>query len=156
MPRYRRANVEINEQSYLPAIRMAMKLLAKQEVHIGMQGDAELAMIAGVHEYGSAKMGIPARSFIGSGLKKSKAKITKLVRADITDIMHGRGKSIPAFLDEIGELGKQITVANFDRIKKPGLSPIYAKYKKQEGGGKKLLQREADLRESLTYVKVWK
>lgn len=153
--RSRRANVEITEQSFIPAIRAAIKELTKNEVQIGMQGDAELAMIAGVHEYGSVKMKIPARSFIGSGLKKSKAKITKLVRAKITDIVHGRG-NIRGFLTEIGELGKEITIQNFDRIHKPGLSPIYAKYKKQASGKKKLLQRDEDLRDSITFVKVRK
>lgn len=153
--RTRRANVEIDERSLIPLVRAAIKDLTKNEVHIGMQGDAELAMIAGVHEYGSAKMKIPARSFIGTGLKKSRAKISKLVRGKITDVVHGRINT-QTFLSEIGELGKEITVQNFDRIRKPKLSPIYARYKKKEGGGKKLLQREADLRESITFVKVRK
>lgn len=155
MARARRANVEINEQSFLPAIRLAMKQLRKQEVHVGMTGDAELAMVAGVHEYGSAKMKIPARSFIGSGLKKSKTPITKLVRGSITDVVHGRVR-ISAFLDQIGELGKQTTIKNFDKIKKPALSPVYASYKKKKGGGKKLLNREEELRESLTFIQVRK
>ncbi len=129
------------------ALKLRMQLLARQEVHVGMQGDAELAMIAGVHEYGSIKMGIPARSFIRSGRNKSRAPIGKLVRAGVTDIGFGRRKAA-ALLDAIGRTGLDRTAKNFDRIRQP---PLTARYKATRGG-RKLLQREQDLRDSLTYV----
>lgn len=75
--------------------------LASKEVHIGMQGDEELALIAGVHEHGSAKMNIPARSFVGTGKKKGQVPIGKLVRKSLTDIALGK-KRADALLQEIG------------------------------------------------------
>lgn len=112
-----------------------------------MQGDADLAMIAGVHEYGSAKMKIPARSFIGTGKKKSTAGITKWVKGNLTGVAMGM-TPVTGFLQAIGEIGKEKTLANFNRIKQPPLSPLYARYKK----GKKILISEADLRDSITYI----
>ncbi len=129
------------------ALKLRMQLLAQKEVHVGMQGDAELAMIAGVHEYGSAKMGIPARSFIRTGRNKSRAPVGKLVRAGVTDIAFGRKKA-SSLMDAIGRAGLDRTAKNFDRIRQP---PLTARYKATRGG-RKLLQRDQDLRDSLTYV----
>ncbi|WP_236338480.1 hypothetical protein [Paenibacillus plantiphilus] len=124
-----------------------LRPLTQNEVHVGMQGDAELAMIAGVHEYGSVKMKIPARSFIGTGKKKAQAAISKLVRKGINEIARGE-RDIESLYEEIGQLALGKMEKNFDRIKQPPISPIYAKYKV---GGKKLLRAEQDLRESLTF-----
>ncbi|MDH2334280.1 hypothetical protein [Paenibacillus polymyxa] len=145
--RTRRANVELDETSFLPAILANLNKLSKKEVHIGMQGNADLAMIAGVHEYGSAKMKIPARSFIGTGKKKSSAGISKWVRTNITPVAMGN-MDVMAFLEEIGVIGETKTLANFNRIKQPPLSPLYARRKK----GKKILIAEAELRDSITHV----
>ncbi|MHA6481066.1 hypothetical protein ACX1C1_03980 [Paenibacillus sp. strain BS8-2] len=143
---YRRAGVEVIDGMNLDAVASRLRMLAEQQVNVGMQGDAELAMIAGVHEYGSAKMKIPARSFIGTGLKKSRATVSKLVRSDIQQVAIGR-KTVASFLDEIGQTGLQKTEQNFLRIKKPALSPEYKRTKT----GRKLLLREDDLHKSLTY-----
>ncbi|NQX68482.1 hypothetical protein HQN90_20360 [Paenibacillus alba] len=147
--RGRRANVEVTESTLLPAIIAKLRKLAKQEVHIGAQGDEELAMIAGVLEHGSQKMKIPARSFIGTGKKKSTTPISKLVRQGVNDIAYDR-ISVNAFLKEIGELGKERTLKNFDKIRKPPLSPIYAKRK----GSKKIMVLEKALRDSITFIVV--
>jgi len=149
--RTRRANVETTEDSFLSELLANLQDLAQHEVHIGMQGNAELAMIAGVHEYGSRKMNIPARSFIGTGKKKSATPIGKVVRGAITDVAHGR-KSVSSLLSEVGETGKEKVIKNFDRIRTPPLSAIYARRK----SGRKLLVQEQDLRDSIKYVIVRK
>lgn len=125
--------------------------LTRKEIHIGMQGDEELALVAGVHEYGSAKMNIPARSFIGAGKKKAQAAIGKLVRAGVTEIALDR-KNTQSLQTEIGELGLERMKKNFDRIKQPALSPIYARRK----ASNKLLIADEDLRDALTYTIVLK
>lgn len=142
----RRANVQYTGDMDLSVLVDRVRPLMDQEVVIGVQGNAELAMIAAVHEFGSAKMNIPARSFIGTGKKKAQAAIGKLVRAGVTEIALGN-KSVESLLQEIGEVGQQRVVKNFDRIKQPGLSAIYARYKK----GKRLLQSEMDLRDSIVF-----
>jgi hypothetical protein len=144
--RYRRANVEVTDDMNLSELAERLRALTHQEVHIGMEGNAELAMIAGVHEYGSIKMGIPARSFIGTGKKKAQAAIGKLVRKGMMEIALGH-RSAGELLDEIGAVGLERTQKNFDRIKQPGLSPIYARVKT----GRKLLVSDQDLRNSLVY-----
>lgn len=70
--RARRVGVQISGEDNLRELAERLQPLVKKKVRIGMQGDAELAMIAGVHEYGSIKMNIPARSFIGTGKRKAK------------------------------------------------------------------------------------
>ncbi|MCY7484429.1 hypothetical protein [Paenibacillus alvei] len=149
--RTRRANAEITEVAFLPELLANLRELAQHEVHIGMEGDAELAMIAGVHEYGSRKMDIPARSFIGSGKKKAAPQIGKVVRAGLTDVAHGR-RSVTSFLNDVGETGKIRVIKNFDRIRTPSLSPIYARRK----SGRKILVQEQNLRDSIKYVIVQK
>lgn len=144
--RIRRANVDILDGMNMDLLKARLGQLAEEEVHIGMQGDAELAMIAGVHEYGSVKMHIPARSFIGTGKKKSQAPISKLVRRGVNEIAQG-SRDAASLYEEIGQLGLEKTKANFERIKKPPLSAKYALTKT----GSKLLQREDDLHKSLTY-----
>ncbi|ELK38860.1 hypothetical protein D478_27502 [Brevibacillus agri BAB-2500] len=146
-----RANVTIDENTNLPEIRRAIESLAAKEVHIGMQGDAELAMIAGVHEYGSVKMGIPSRSFIRVGKKRATAPIKKLVKENLQPIAEGRA-STDDLLREIGEVGLERTLKRFDSIRQPPLSPAYKAIKK----GKKILLRDKDLRESLTFKIVQK
>ncbi|MBW7452445.1 hypothetical protein ACFOLF_12250 [Paenibacillus sepulcri] len=144
--RNRRANVDITDDMDLNGLRQRMIELTQQDIHVGMQGDQELAMIAGVHEYGSVKMNIPARSFIGTGKKKAQTAIGKLVRKAVNDI--ARGERDPGTLfNEIGELALSKMLANFDRIRQPGLSPIYARLKI----GNKLLIADDDLRSSLVF-----
>ncbi|MDH6370556.1 phage gpG-like protein [Paenibacillus sp. PastF-3] len=144
--RARRVGVQVTGEDNLQLLASRLRPLTEKLVRVGMQGDAELAMIAGVHEYGSVKMNIPARSFIGTGKKKSQAAIGKLVRAGVTEIAHGRMR-VDDLLHEIGKVGLDKTYKNFNRIKLPALSAIYASHK----SGKKLLQRDEDLRDSLTY-----
>ncbi|OMF28308.1 hypothetical protein [Paenibacillus sp. FSL H8-0259] len=145
--RARRVGVQVSGEDNLQQLAEMLRPLAGQKVRIGMQGDAELAMIAGVHEYGSIKMNIPARSFIGTGKKKGQAAIGKLVRAGVTEIAHGR-KSVDSLFTEIGETGLDRMKKNFERIKQPPLSARYAAHKT---GPRKLLQREEELHDSLTY-----
>lgn len=145
--RARRVGVQITGEDNLQRLAEQLRPLAGKKVRIGMQGDAELAMIAGVHEYGSVKMNIPARSFIGTGKKKGQTAIGKLVRAGVTEIAHGR-KSIDSLFTEIGEVGLDRMVKNFNRIKQPALSARYAAHKT---GPRKLLQRDEDLWDSLTF-----
>ncbi|MEW9702830.1 hypothetical protein [Paenibacillus sp. SI8] len=149
--RSRRANVEVTETTFLPSILKKIKGLTKQEVHIGVEGDEELAMIAGILEHGSKKMNIPARSFIGSGKKKSAAAISKLVRKGITELVHDQGDARRLLID-IGTTGKDRTLKNFDKIKSPPLSPIYARRK----GSNKILVMEEHLRKAITFVVVRK
>lgn len=144
--RNRRANVDIIDGMDLASLRLRMIELTKQEIHVGMQGDAELAMIAGVHEYGSVKMKIPARSFIGSGKKKAQAAVGKLVRKGVNEIARME-RSPQSLFDEIGPLALDKMIKNFDRIKQPPISPIYAKYKT----GRKLLISDQDLRKSIVF-----
>lgn len=145
--RARRVGVQISGEDVLQELAERLRPLVKKKVRIGMQGDAELAMIAGVHEYGSVKMKIPARSFIGTGKKKGQTPIGKLVRAGVTEIAHGR-KQVDELFTEIGETGLDRMKKNFERIKQPPLSPIYASRKQGTG---KLLHREDELRDSLTF-----
>lgn len=148
---YRRANVVVTGDMDLAALVGRLRPLTKEEVHIGMEGSEELAMIAGVHEYGSVKMGIPARSFIGSGKKKAQAAIGKLVRKGVTEIALSQ-RTVQSLQDEIGELGHERMLKNFDRIKQPGLSPIYARFKT----GKKLLIADKELRDAIVFKVVQK
>jgi phage gpG-like protein len=141
-----RANVTIDENSNIPELKRALEKLAAKEVHIGMQGDAELAMIAGVHEYGSAKMKIPSRSFIRVGKKRATSPIKKLVKEKVQLIAEGSA-SPDDLLREIGTIGLERTVKRFDSIRQPPLSAAYKAIKK----GKKILLRDKDLRDSLTY-----
>lgn len=146
---YRRANVQVTESDFLPVMVERLKKLAEKEVHIGMQGDAELAMIAGVHEYGSTKMKIPARSFIGTGKRKAQAAIGKLVRAGVKDIATG-SKRPDALYEEIGNVGQEKVLKNFDKIRQPGLSILYARRKTS----RKILVQEKKLRDSITFIVV--
>ncbi|MGF9906957.1 hypothetical protein [Brevibacillus porteri] len=144
--RARRANVTVTEETMIPAIRAKLQELATKEVLVGMEGDAELAMIAGVHEYGSAKMKIPARSFIGVGKKRATAPISKRVKSGVQAIAEDT-ESVHTLLRDIGEIGLDRVLKRFDKIRQPALSPLYAAIK----GNKKILIRDKDLRDSLTY-----
>ncbi|WP_411503476.1 hypothetical protein [Brevibacillus centrosporus] len=150
--RARRANVTVSEISRIPEIRAKLEELAEKEVHIGMQGDAELAMIAGVHEYGSVKMKIPARSFIGVGKKRATAPLKKRVKAGVQAIAESV-ETVGDLLRDIGEIGLERTLKRFDSIRQPPLSPTY---KALKPGSKKILLRDKDLRDSLTYKVVQK
>jgi phage gpG-like protein len=124
-----------------------MKELTTKEVHIGMAGDDELAMIAGILEYGSMKAGIPSRPFVRLGKKRAQAAITKLVKAGLQEIVLG-SKRPRALQDDIGSLGLSKMEQSFDKMRKPALSPVYARRK----GNKKLLVNEHKLRDSLTFL----
>ncbi|PAD73674.1 hypothetical protein [Paenibacillus campinasensis] len=144
---YRRANIEVTEDTYLPGIIETLQDLVTREVHIGAQGDEELAMIAGIHEYGSIKAGIPARSFIGSGKKKAQTPIARVVKEGVVELVTGN-LDADDLLRKIGDVGKERVLKNFDKLRTPPLSPIYAKRK----GNKKILRDEEQLRESITAV----
>lgn len=144
--RSRGAGVKVTGADNLQKLAQRLRPLTQQKVRIGMQGDEELAMIAGVHEYGSVKMNIPARSFILTGRKKGQVPIGKLVRAGVAEIARGKHR-IDSLLQEVGETGLDRMIKNFDLIRQPPLSARYARTKT----GKRLLQREQDLRNSLTY-----
>lgn len=144
---YRRANIEVTEDTYLPGIIETLQDLVTREVHIGAQGDEELAMIAGIHEYGSIKAGIPARSFIGSGKKKAQTPIARVVKEGVVELVTGN-LDADDLLRKIGDVGKERVLKNFDKLRTPPLSPIYAKRK----GNKKILRDEEKLRESITAV----
>ncbi|TPG84964.1 hypothetical protein EEL32_15075 [Brevibacillus laterosporus] len=151
--RTRRANVDITETTFLPAIIKKLRGLTEKEVHIGAKGDEELAMIAAIHEYGSMKAGIPARSFIGTGKKKSQAAISKLVRAGVNKIVQNH-ETPEGLHNQIGATGQERTIKNFDKIRTPPLSPRYVVRKK--GQKTKLLVQEQALRDSITFVIVAK
>lgn len=151
MARRSRVRVDIDENSNISEIKQAFKELSKHEVHVGMSGDAELAMIAAVHEYGSTKMGIPARSFIGVTRKRSTSPIRKLVKVKLQQVAEGH-VTPDALLEEIGAIGLEKLHNRFDKIRKPALSPEYA----AEKGNKKILVRDDDLRQSLKYTIVQK
>ncbi len=143
--RTRRANVTITENSNLPEIAEKLKKLTKREVHIGSDAGTDIAMIAGIHEYGSAKGKIPARSFIGAGKKKSSASVSKVAKAGIQEVVEG--KEPDALLQELGTIALEKTLKNFDKMKIPALDPKYAERK----GSKKILQDHLKLRESLKF-----
>lgn len=144
--RVRRANVEIDDNTLIPEMIARLRGLTAQEVHIGMEGNGELALVAAVHEFGSAKMKIPARSYILTGRKKAQAAIGKAVRAGVTEIALGT-RDPASLLQQVGEIGLDKTLKNFDRIKQPPLSPIYASRKR----GRKLLVSDRDLRGSIVF-----
>ncbi|MGG6311569.1 hypothetical protein [Paenibacillus macerans] len=146
---YRRANIEVTEVTYLPGILDKLQELVQSEVHIGVEGDAEVGMIAGIHEFGSIKAGIPSRSFIGSGKKKSQAAIAKTVRAGVKDIVLGN-LTARGLYKSIGKVGLDKVLRNFDRIKQPPLSPIYARRKTN----RRILQDQEKLRDAITYTVV--
>lgn len=142
---YRRANIEVTETTYLPGIIENLRELATKEVHIGAEGDEELAMIAGIHEYGSIKAGIPARSFIGTGKMKAQATISKAVKAGVVKLVT-KNETVNGLLQEISDVGLAKVVKNFDKLRTPPLSPLYARRK----GNKQILHDEETLRDSLT------
>ena len=147
--RSRKANVTITESDFLPVLRERVRALTKSEVHIGMQGNAELAMVAAVHEFGSAKMKIPARSPFRIGKKRASAAISKVVRTGVNQIAHGEGTA-EALFEQIGAVGQDKVKKSFNRITGPALSINYLHFKE----GNKILIDEADLRESVTHVVV--
>ncbi|UVI28172.1 hypothetical protein [Paenibacillus spongiae] len=149
--RNRKANVEVTQDMDPMDLINRLLPLKQKEVLIGMQGDKDLATIAGVHEYGSVKLKIPARSFIGSGKKKAQVAIGKLVRKAVTEIALGQ-RAGPSLFEKIGELGLDRMKKNFDRIKQPGLSPVYARRK----ASKKLLIADQELRNALSFTIVSK
>jgi phage gpG-like protein len=53
-------------------------------------------------------------------------------------------------IKNLGEVAKEKTLKNFDKIRGPALSPIYAKRKH----GNKILQDEEKLRDSIKYIVV--
>lgn len=145
--RSKRANVTVTKSDYLPDILKKLRKLTGIEVRIGATGDAETAEIAAVHEFGSLKKGIPARSFVRLGRKKAQTAIGKLARAGVTEIVL-KNETAEGLLKGIGQLAKDRMLQNFDKIRTPSLSPIYAKRK----GSKKLLVQEKQLRDSITFV----
>ncbi|MDR9857868.1 MULTISPECIES: hypothetical protein [unclassified Paenibacillus] len=150
--RARRANVEVTELTYLPDILKKLEELTKYEVHIGASGDAETAMIAAIHEFGSAKAGIPARSPIGGGKRKAQAAISKLVKAGVNEIVL-KNETARGLLEKVGQTGLQKMIQNFDKIRQPPLNPIYARRK---GSNKILVAQEKKLRDSLKFIVVRK
>ncbi|MGN7359463.1 hypothetical protein ACTHPF_20520 [Paenibacillus sp. SAF-054] len=150
--RTRRANVEVTETTYLPGILKKLEELTKHEVHIGVQGDAETAMIAAIHEFGSVKAGIPARAPIGGGKRKAQAAISKLVKSGINEIVL-KNETAQGLLQNVGQTGLQKLTQNFDKIRQPPLNPIYARKK---GNNKILVAQEKKLRDSLTFIVVRK
>jgi phage gpG-like protein len=142
----RATNIRITRQDRTPQFLEQLQRLARQEVFIGMQGDAELAMIAGVHEYGSVKEKIPARSFIGVGKKRARSAITKRIKAGLKAIADGT-ETTQRLQHDIGEIGKQKILERIAKMKKPKLTARYAK----EKGNKKLLIDEDRLKESIMY-----
>ncbi|MEY9097090.1 hypothetical protein [Paenibacillus sp. RC84] len=147
--RARAANVTVNEWTYLPDILKKMRGLSREEVHIGVEGEGEGAMIAAIHEFGSVKAGIPARSFIGTGKKKAQAAISKLAKAGVNEIVL-KNQTATGLLIAIGAIGTNRVLKNFDKIRTPELSPIYAKRK----GNNKILVQEQKLRDSITSILV--
>ncbi|MBY9077274.1 hypothetical protein KIH86_03635 [Paenibacillus sp. HN-1] len=141
------ARVQVSGEDNLQVLAARMRALTEKRVAIGIRGDDELAVIAIVHEFGSAPKGIPERSFIRTGKIKSRATINKIVKAGVIEIAYGR-KHPNQLYQEIGVAGLEKTAANFERIKQPPLSPIYASHKQ----GRKLLQaEEMRLKESLSW-----
>lgn len=144
--RTRRGNVTVTEESMIPVMRQRLAALAEHEIRIGMEGNAEEAMIAAVLEFGAPAAGIPSRPFVRNGRRRASAPITKLVKEGLQRIATG-GMSAGKLQQDIGEIGLSKMEAAFDSMRKPVLSPIYAKRK----GSKKLLVNEHKLRDSLTY-----
>ncbi|MCM3143045.1 hypothetical protein [Brevibacillus sp. MER 51] len=147
--RAKRANVEVTETTYLPNIIKKLAELTQTEAHIGAQGNEELAMIAGIHEYGSMKAKIPARSFIGTGRRKSQRAISQLAKQGVNALVQGN-ETAQGLLTKIGRTGQEKTLNNFDKIRTPPLSPRYALRKK--GRKNKLLVQEQQLRDAITYT----
>ncbi len=74
-----------------------------------------------------------------------------MVKAGLQAIVEGN-KQPEDLLQELGAAAKDRVLRNFDRIRTPPLSPIYAKRK----GSNKILIDEQNLRDSITYVVVSK
>ena len=148
--RTQRAGVTVTESTFLPAILKSMQEISKYEVHVGaaadQSGSQEIAMIAGVHEFGSVKRGIPARSFIRTGKNKARAAAGKVARAGVNAVVQ-KNESVHELFTKLGEIALQRTLKNFDAIRTP---PISARYSKRRKNGKLLVQ-EQKLRDSLSY-----
>lgn len=144
--RTRRGTVTVTEESLVPAMRQRLAELGEHEIHIGMAGDADLAMIAAVLEFGSAKNNLPSRPFVRLGKRRAQALISKLVKAGLQEIATGSLQP-DKLQQDIGELGLSKMEQVFDKMKKPALSPIYARRK----GTKKLLISDRQLRNALTF-----
>jgi phage gpG-like protein len=145
--RSKRANVTVSKTDYLPNILKKLDDLSAIEVIIGAQGDAETAMIAAIHEFGSLKAGIPARSFIGIGRKKAQAAVSKLARSGVTNIIL-KSESAKGLLNSIGQIAESKMLVNFDKLRTPPLSPVYARRK----GSTKILVQEQQLRDSIAFT----
>ncbi|SFJ44145.1 hypothetical protein SAMN02799624_04535 [Paenibacillus sp. UNC496MF] len=145
--RMKRASVDIEETSYLPAIMKQLEELVSYEVLIGMKADDPETAIAGaVNEFGSEKQGIPARPFIRSSANKVNLAVTKVAKEHLKRLATG-SLNVHAMLQEIGALGTAKMLANFDKVNGPALSPIYAKRKQ----GTKLLVDTDKLREAISF-----
>lgn len=151
--RSKRAGVNVSESSFLPAILKSMQELSKVEVHVGaaadLKGSQEIAMIAGVHEYGSKKMGIPARSFIRTGKTKAQAAASKVAKIGVNAIVQ-KNETVKSLMDKLGQVALQRTQLNFDKLRTPPLTARYAKQRKKA----KILVQEQKLRDSLAYIVV--
>ncbi|MNY70309.1 hypothetical protein D3C86_2084200 [compost metagenome] len=67
----------------------------------------------------------------------------------MNEIIHG-SETARGLLNKMGTAALEKTIKNFDRIRTPPLSPIYAK--RRSGSSKKILIQEAKLRDSLAYI----
>lgn len=145
--RMKRASVEIEETSYIPGIMAQIQELLQNEVLIGMSAEDEETAIAGaVNEFGSAKMGIPARSFIRASRNKINIAVTKIAKERLKKL-GSASLNVPQMFREIGEAGQEKMLAGFDKVNGPALTPIYAKRK----GNSKLLVDTDKLRNSITF-----
>lgn len=148
--RARRANIEISETTFMPGLLKKLDDLVRDKVLIGVHSDdSDTAMIAAIHEFGSEEAGIPSRPIIRSGHKKSSAAIGKVARGGLQDFVF-KSKDASNVLNEIGATGTKKTLANFDKIREPALTPVYAKRK----GSTKVLVDEQKLRDAIQYTVV--
>lgn len=122
-------NVKIKKKGNLNSLTKSAKKLNKSRAQVGYLEKNELAMIAGVHEFGArirvtdkmrgylaatglplkastTEIVIPERSFLRTGAKESEKEVRKIAEKYFVDALTG-GMSTDVFATKLGEALKE-------------------------------------------------
>lgn len=95
--------VHLQDENNIPELMRTLRRLKGKDIKVGVhEGEAEMSMIAAVHEYGMPSLGIPERSFIRSGFDENVGKIERKIR-ELMPAVIDNSMDPDLFLDTIGE-----------------------------------------------------
>ena len=150
----------------LPDLLRNLRKLQKKEILVGVprdtserkQTDVEEmnnATLAFIHEHGSPLANIPARPFIGPGIKRNKDKITKfLKKAGEAALTAGGRDKVEQQLNLAGmaaQNGARAVINDGEGFQELAPSTIYQRQQRGRTGTKPLIDT-GQLRNSITYV----